>query len=158
ADTDELATPHMSSSLSIGTKLIDHVSNPRRWQLPVIASVIASALATGCDQSSGPSPSPARGIGLINHIVFVVKENRTFDNYFGTCRGADGAQYGPVSTGAMVRLGHTPDRPPHDIDHTYLAAITAIHGGSMDRFDLIQGGNDKGELLAYTQLTESDIP
>jgi phospholipase C len=33
-------------------------------------------------------------LNKIKHIVFIVKENRTFDNYFGTFPGADGATTG----------------------------------------------------------------
>ena len=35
----------------------------------------------------------------INHIVFVIKENRTFDNYFGQFPGADGATTGKTCDG-----------------------------------------------------------
>ena len=35
----------------------------------------------------------------INHIVFVIKENRTFDNYFGTFPGANGATTGQTCDG-----------------------------------------------------------
>ncbi len=94
----------------------------------------------------------------IKHIVFIIKENRTFDNYFGTFPGADGATSGMISTGEVVQLGYTPDRTPHDIDHSFQAAVKAINGGLMNQFDLVAGGNVKGELLAYTQLTEADIP
>lgn len=38
-------------------------------------------------------PPPA-GLSSIQHIVFIVKENRTFDNYFGTYPGANGATTG----------------------------------------------------------------
>jgi phospholipase C len=123
--------------------------------LPVVLT-LTIGVTGGCSQTS--PPSPRQDISLIAHIVFVVKENRTFDNYFGTFQGADGEQYGTLSTGAVVRLGHTPDRTPHDIGHSWQDALTAIDGGKMDRFDQIPGGNDKGELLAYTQLTEADIP
>jgi len=50
-----------------------------------------------------------KGIHKIKHIVFIVKENRTFDNYFGTFPGADGATSGSISTGEVVPLGHAPD-------------------------------------------------
>jgi phospholipase C len=98
------------------------------------------------------------GMTRIKHVVIIVKENRTFDNYFGTFPGADGATTGVISTGDTIPLGHTPDRTPHDIDHSYQAAVKAIDGGAMDQFDLIAGGNVNGEFLAYTQLTEQDIP
>jgi phospholipase C len=98
------------------------------------------------------------GIEQISQVVFIIKENRTFDNYFGTFAGADGATSGTISTGDVIPLGHTPDRTPRDISHSFQSAVTAIDGGAMDRFDLIPGGNQNGDYLAYTQLTESDIP
>jgi phospholipase C len=107
--------------------------------------------------ASSPSPPPA-DFQVIQHIVFIVKENRTFDNYFGTFPGADGATHGTISTGQVVPLGHTPDQTPRDICHEYSCAVEAMDGGKMDKFDLIQGGNVNGDLLAYTQLTENDIP
>ena len=70
-----------------------------------------------------------RGIHRIKHIVFMVKENRTFDNYFGTFPGADGATTGTISTGAVIPLGHAPDMTPNDIDHSFQAAVKAIDGG-----------------------------
>ena len=40
----------------------------------------------------------------IKHIVFVIKENRTFDNYFGQFPGADGATQGTKCDGSVVPL------------------------------------------------------
>src|SRR5918996_1453170 len=37
--------------------------------------------------SNGPEPE---GIGKIDHFIFIVQENRSFDHYFGTFPGADG--------------------------------------------------------------------
>ena len=34
------------------------------------------------------------GENPIKHVIFMVKENRTFDHYFGTYPGADGATEG----------------------------------------------------------------
>jgi phospholipase C len=98
------------------------------------------------------------GLRKIRHIVIIVKENRTFDNYFGTFPGADGTTTGVISTGETVQLGRTPDRTPHDIGHSFQSAVKAINSGLMNQFDLIPGGNVGDELLAYTQLTEDDIP
>ena len=44
----------------------------------------------------------------IKHIVIIVKENHTFDNYFGTLSGADGAI-----------LPHAPNPPTGDPDHKH---------------------------------------
>ena len=44
----------------------------------------------------------------IDHVVLIVKENHTFDNYFGTFQGADGA-----------KLTHAQNPPPYDPDHKH---------------------------------------
>lgn len=120
-------------------------------------------MLAGCagSSSSGSSPIPPNGgINQIQHIVFIVKENRTFDNYFGTFPGADGATTGELSTGQVIPLGHTPDRTPNDICHTWQCAHQAENNGSMNQFNLIPGGDTlvNGTPLAYTQFGESDIP
>ncbi len=121
---------------------------------PRVPPLLASA-AQAHEAAAGSAPS---GFDKIQHILFVVKENRTFDNYFGTFPGADGATRGTISTGRVMPLGHTPDRTGHDIGHSWRDAILAIDGGKMDKFDLIAGGNIREEYLAYTQLTERDLP
>jgi len=98
------------------------------------------------------------GLNNIQHIVFIIKENRSFDNYFGTFPGADGATTGKISTGDVIPLGHTPDRTPHDLCHSWFCATQSIDGGNMDRFDMVYQGNINGTMLPYTQLTEQDIP
>ena len=45
-------------------------------------------------------------------IVFIVKENRSFDSMFGTFPGANGATSGLMSTGQLVQLGRMPDALP----------------------------------------------
>jgi len=141
-----------------------------RSSLLVILLVLSSALllTLGNAQRTRPGSDrpengeriqgPVPGLNKIQHIVFIIKENRTFDNYFGTFPGANGATSGTISTGQVIPLGHAPDKLPRDIDHSYNAAITAIDGGRMDRFDLITGGNQNGDYLSYTQYTEADMP
>jgi phospholipase C len=98
-------------------------------------------------------------ITQIQHIVFILKENRTFDQYFGTYPGADGATSAPISTGQTIPLFHMPDPALRDISgHGWFDAITGSDGGNMDAFDLIPGGNDNGDLLGMSQLTQQDIP
>lgn len=91
----------------------------------------------------------------IQHIVFIVKENRTFDNYFGKFPGAEGTTTGVIHTGEVIPLAHAPDRQPHDIGHSFQNAVTSINGGAMDSFDLIPNGRD---LTGYVQFDEEDIP
>lgn len=94
----------------------------------------------------------------IKHVVFIIKENRSFDSYFGTFPGADGATQGKLSTGQTIPLQHMQDMTAHDVDHTWYSAIDSIDNGNMDQYDQIPLGSVDGDLLAYSQLTQSDIP
>lgn len=117
-----------------------------------------SLLAGGGDPQAPANSASKADITAIQHIVFIVKENRSFDTYFGTYPGANGATTGKISTGQVIPLGPTPDVMPDDLQHSWLAAITAIDGGLMDRFDLLLGANLNGYYLAYTQMSQADIP
>jgi phospholipase C len=99
------------------------------------------------------------GLTKIQHIIFIIKENRTFDTYFGTYPGADGATSATISTGQVIPLGHTPDQTPRDIaGHGWYDAIAGTDNGAMDQFDLIPGASINGDMLGLTQLTQKDIP
>ena len=108
-----------------------------------------------------PAPSPGNLEAFrskIQHIVFIIKENRSFDSYFGTFPGADGATSGVISTGDRMALRHAPDRMARDIGHDWEDARRAMNDGKMDRFDLVRDGNVKNDFLSMTQFLDSDIP
>ncbi|MGH2448518.1 MAG: phospholipase C [Chloroflexota bacterium] len=102
--------------------------------------------------------STAIGGGPIQHVIILIKENRSFDNYFGRFPGADGATSGQISTGQFVPLGHTPDHTLLDISHAGDAAQVAVDHGRMDRFNTLQGALQNGKDIAMSQLHRSDIP
>ena len=93
-----------------------------------------------------PSPdgTPA-GIHKIRHVVIIMQENRSFDSYFGTYRGADGipglaGNPGTVPCVPDPRL-HNCQHPYHDIanlnaggPHGHDQALADIDGGKMDGF------------------------
>jgi phospholipase C len=114
--------------------------------------------ATPYQTAARPKPAAGEGIQKIQHIVFLIKENRSFDNYFGTFPGADGATTGKTSQRKIVLLTHTPDQTPYDLGHSWRDALFAIDGGTMSKFDQVENGFMEGYLLAYTQLHEEDIP
>lgn len=96
-----------------------------------------------------------RDLRMIQHTIFIIKENRTFDHYFGRFPGTDGATSGLSSNGKVIPLSHVTD--PLELNslcNSWDCSIVAIDGGRMDKFDLIDGGT----LEAYTQLEEQDIP
>jgi phospholipase C len=90
----------------------------------------------------------------IKHIVFLVKENRTFDHMFGSFPGADGATWGWTCDGERVPLTPAPDRAP-EVDHGFAAGLVAINGGQMNCFDRLGGGAD---LDSYTTYDRKAIP
>ncbi len=129
--------------------------------LIVSSGVVAPSQATTVTSRSGHrlSETPTEALASpIKHIVFIVKENHTFDNYFGTFPGADGATTGRLSDGSIVRLGHTPDPLLADVEHTPQAAQTAYNHGKMNGFDKIAGAQQGHRDVALSQYYESDIP
>jgi len=96
-------------------------------------------------------------IHQISHVDFIIKENRTFDNYFGTFPGAGGSATGMTSSGQVITLGRTPDRV-RDFCHSWSCTRAAVDGGAMDQFDLIPSANTYGDFLNYSEMTQADIP
>ena len=94
-------------------------------------------------ESSEQAGEPGAGDGEdfpIKHVVFIIKENRTFDHYFGRYPGADGATEGGTSTGETIPLRPAQDFLGHDLGHSFFDGLIAINGGRMDGFDLIKNG------------------
>lgn len=145
----------------------------RRTLLRLALAVVAlSTMLLACtgDSSSSTGPAPAQlepaeatadltiaspsdpavvdvARQKIEHVIFVIKENRTFDNYFGLFPGADGATTGKTCDGRTVPLEKAPDRG-FAAGHSFTDGITAINGGQMNCF------NEFG----YSQFQESQIP
>jgi phospholipase C len=129
---------------------------------PGAARAAGDAASNGkasAERTASPgTPATTSDLSLIQHIVFIIKENRSFDNVFGTFPGANGATTGVIHTGAVIPLGHTPDKTPRDVCHSWTCAHTAMNNGLMNQFDLEGRCNVSGDYLCYTQLYQSDIP
>jgi phospholipase C len=124
---------------------------------------LAASLAATLSAAQGKSPAPpsgAKDITVINHIVFIIKENRSFDNYFGQFPGANGATTGVTSFGATWPLQETPDYAyPFDPEHGWNSGNEAIDGGKMDGFDLLADANINGQgYLGFTQASQAQLP
>jgi phospholipase C len=130
-----------------------------------LTAVIGFGAAVGAVAGYGPtgcggSPSHA-ATTPIKHVIFLVKENRTFDVYFGKFPGANGATTGKIHTGATVQLAPLIDHGAIDINHCWQCALTAYADGGMDGFDLIEPGGsilNHGVPLGYQVASEADIP
>ena len=109
---------------------------------------------------TSPSPTGIPPSDAIKRVVFVVKENRSFDHYFGRYPGAHGATSGQTTDGTTVELSVPPDVEPHDLGHDFRAALVAINGGKMNGFDRINAGTGKSadELAGYSAFTREGMP
>lgn len=111
----------------------------------------------------GAPPDGAPPVPIpIKHIVVIVKENHTFDNYFGTFPGAEGTTTCKKSDGTTIACPHVADfftlGITHDLDHAHGAGLVDWNGGKMDGWDLPGSSSTKPDKLAYAQYHEADIP
>jgi len=109
-------------------------------------------LVTGC-AGSDASLVP-KNFDVIQHSVFVICENHTFDNYFGAFPGAEGATSGLLSSGQRIPLSTMPDEYyVGNLCNSWDCALLAMDHGKMDQFDLISS-----DWNAFTKATEDEIP
>lgn len=129
---------------------------PRRSRFLALAVVLFALVAcTQAEPAPRPAPSPPPvGAEKIEHLVFIVQENRSFDHYFGTYPGADG-----IAFDGGVPVACLPDepidgcsRPWHATDlnlqggpHASWASDVDVNGGKMDGFIQAAVNHTKGD-------------
>lgn len=90
----------------------------------------------------------------IKHVVFIVKENRSFDNLFGLFPGANGSTTGQVD-GETVDLRRCLKQVlSKDMKHDYDTAVASYNDGKMDGFAV----NDFAREEAYSTARPTDAP
>jgi len=110
----------------------------RRVNSAIAAVVIAGGTASVAAVSAAGA-SVNQTTNPIQHVVVIMEENHTFDNYFGDYPGV--GTFGITEPPASNPL-------PHDIDHSGPRTRFAIDGGAMDGFD----------PLGKVEYQPSDIP
>ncbi|MEA2452020.1 MAG: phospholipase [Actinomycetota bacterium] len=116
---------------------------------------VADPAKTPTDPSTSPSTA-STDRNPIEHVVFIIKENRTFDHYFGRYPGAEGTRTGVLSTGRRMQLTDAPDIQPFDLGHDFQSGLIGVNGGAMDGFDKIPLNGDS--LAGYTQFRRATLP
>ena len=112
----------------------------------------------GNSEEEGPSPSTSvtpRVKNPIKHVVYIVKENRSFDNYFARYPGAEGADEAVLSNGRTVPLEKAVDVFEPDLGHGFFDGVISINGGKMDQFDLVKNGET---MHGFTSFTRKGMP
>ncbi len=130
-----------------------HARQPRRLLRPrlriamtmqshprvVAALLLATCSPAGCSNGSQPAlPYMQSGIamraldgtgaGKITHVIYIVQENRSFDNLFQGYPGADTVSSGRTSKGEVITLRPVSLADQYDIDHSAQAMFAACHG------------------------------
>ena len=111
-----------------------------------------------------PAPMHIQASNPIQHIVFILKENHTFDNLFGQFRCADGTSCVDGATTGQVKIkGHdkTIQLNPltdttGDYCHEWNCAHASVDGGAMDQFNQPKCG--KVPYLCYAVADQNLIP
>jgi phospholipase C len=116
----------------------------------------ASGQMGPADASVSPDLAVATSVP-IKHVIVIVKENHTFDNYFGSFPGADGISKCVLKNGT-IDCPHAPDRTPRDLCHQHDCALTDWNHGQMNGWEDVSGSDTLGDHLAWAQYHESDIP
>jgi phospholipase C len=123
---------------------------------PTHAQQDASSTPDARDGARDASVDAPRPIP-IKHVVVVVKENHTFDNYFGSFPGADGIAHIATSHG-VITPPHAPLNTPRDLCHDHPCALVDWAGGAMNGWDSVAGASVNGDDLVYAQYQEADLP
>jgi phospholipase C len=95
---------------------------------------------------------------VIKHVVFIVQENRSFDNLFHGFPGADAASSGLINTNATVSLQPVPLEQSYDPNHALIDYVTSYAGGQMNGFNLVGyvGGAPPSKYPQYSYVPASE--
>jgi phospholipase C len=119
---------------------------------------LALPLGTTSTQVSQAEPS-IPDLQKIQHVIWIIQENRSFDNYFGTFPGADGIPAGtclpelPGSKTCVKPFHLLAGQPPCDLSHDWQIAHAAYDHGAMDGFVWAEGS-----IYTMGYLDARDIP
>jgi phospholipase C len=129
--------------------------------------LLSATVVAGCGggSSSLPAAMPPNGnsepppaASPIRHVVIVIQENRSFNDFFATFPGADGSTIGEAEKAPAcgfdkektIKLQERGLVLPSDLGHSYQDYVTSRDGGKMDGFDLVPGTT--GPQCAYPYM------
>jgi phospholipase C len=90
--------------------------------------------------------------GPIKRVIYLMLENRSFNNLFGTFPGVTGSTVG-VMNGKEVPLIRCPDWLPGDLPHDRNAHLNCVNNGKMDGFNTGTYG-----IWGYSQFDGRQVP
>jgi phospholipase C len=164
------------------------MSSPRYNRREVLAGGLGAVMAMGAMKSrvlqtrghhlvkaARATPAAGSDLGAVEHVVFLMHENRSFDHYYGTLGGVNGfdanspafAQAWPNGAASTLLPFHldtltTTAECTYDLSHTWQAEHDSWNNGAMDSFVSTHTssafeGQDYGTLtMGY--YTGADLP
>jgi phospholipase C len=141
----------------------------------VVGSVALASMAAACGGGSNALPSAMRELSAssevparspIHHVVIVIQENRSFNDFFATFPGADGTTIGKAARAPTcgIEKDRTIKLREHDLvfhaagpSHSYQDYVTSRDGGKMDGFDLVATANGLSCRYLYMYTDPSQI-
>jgi len=158
------------------------IGRPKLIACVTVVLVIAVGLTFVPERSPRPAGAAAIGIHKIKHVIVIMQENRSFDNYFGTFPGADGIPMkngvpAVCNVGLLVKKCVKPYVDHHDVQqggpHGAPHAVSDVDRGKMDGFiataardhavcirfanpDCSEGPLNTTDVMGYH--TQGDIP
>src|SRR5579863_5518420 len=124
-----------------------------------IAAILTALALAACSPAAVPSLPYMRGeaalraldgtgAGKISHVVYIIQENRSFDNLFAGYPGADTVSRGKNSKGQIIRLAPVGLERKYTIDHSDDAMFAACDGtGKLPGTDCRMDGFDREHVF-----------
>jgi phospholipase C len=139
------------------------------WICAIVVSVAVCACGgtSGLLRNAAPSsgqPATASSPSPIQHIVIIVQENRTFNDFFATFPGGDGTTTGMIEKDPACNIPKTetialtegPLATSRDFVHAYGGFATARDKGKIDGYDKVvdQTGPECTAAYQYTEPSQ----
>jgi phospholipase C len=138
-----------------------------------VAAILAALAWFGAVAPADAEPRPRTPV---RHVISLMQENHSFDNYFGTYPGADGIPKGvcmPIAptrpSRGCIRPLHIGNRPVEDLSHGRAVALGQYRRGRMDGFisamarraghviPLVMGHYDDRDLPFYWNVADNYV-
>ncbi|MGB6646154.1 MAG: alkaline phosphatase family protein [Candidatus Cybelea sp.] len=101
-----------------------------RFLMASIAVALSGCSVSGMQSDAALRALNSTGAGKITHVVYIVQENRSFDNLFQGYPGADTVSSGKNSSGQTIELKPFTMRRAYVIDHSAQAMFSACNGAA----------------------------
>ncbi|HEV2339557.1 MAG TPA: alkaline phosphatase family protein [Patescibacteria group bacterium] len=154
------STQGKKSSPSSHKKLIVLLFRQRKFFFPALGVVFLLLAGTFLLQHMLKSSSRASAATPIQHIVFIIKENRSFDSYFGQFPAVNGTTTGKIKVNGVVKtisLNKLTDTI-QNYSHMFSTAKTDYDNGAMDNFNHGESGCGSSPYPCYVEAEQSLIP